>query len=267
MDIEHKVFPCGQFKAAEETQGTAEMIVSVFSNLDAGGDRVMPGFFAESLETRRTAEGYPKAKGVWGHDWYTPIAKTLEARELLPGDPLLPESLKDLGGLYVKGQFNLDTQRGREAFSDLRFGTIDEFSIGYSVQQEEYDRSTGERRLIKGDLWEWSPVLVGMNNATALLGTKRSGLPYADEGDTALAAVKGFAERSRSLADTRAKEGRTLSSANRTRLATLKESLASVIADLDELLAATAPEKSVDVMALFAAYQRTLATLNGVATN
>jgi hypothetical protein len=48
-------------------------------------------------------------KGVWMHDWKTPVAKTLEAKELLPGDPLLPPVLKDNGGAYVKAQFNLGT--------------------------------------------------------------------------------------------------------------------------------------------------------------
>ena len=267
MEIERKTFACGEFKAADTTQGIAEMIVSVFNNEDAGKDIVMPGFFAESLATRRTADGRPRAKGVWSHDWLSPIANTLDARELYAGDPLLPPQLQNLGGLWIKGQFNLDTQRGREAFSDLQFGTVDEFSIGYSADVVQYDSEADTRKLVKGTLYEWSPVLVGMNDATALLNTKRSeGQTLEAQGATALAAVAAYTERLRSIADLRAKEGRVLSSANRDRLASLKDSLASVLADIEELLAATEPPaKGADVAALWAHYQRTLARLNGVA--
>lgn len=264
--MERKLFGCGEFKATDASEGVAEMIVSVFNNVDAGGDIVMPGFFASSIATRRTSDGRPRAKGVWSHDWLSPIAKTLDAKELQPGDPLLPAALSGLGGLWVKAQFNRDTQRGREAFSDLQFGTIDEFSIGYSVKRDEFDRETGIRKLYEGEWYEWSPVLVGMNSATALLNTKQSeGQPFAEHAEQVLAACAGLVERSQALAALRTKEGRTLSSANRNRLANLKESLAAVIAELEELLAATEPEKAVDLTGLYLEYQRTIARLQGVA--
>ena len=177
MKIERKTFSAAEFKATDPAQGIAEMIVSVFGNVDGGNEVVCPGFFAESIAQRRTADGRPKAKGVWGHDWTTPIAKTLDARELYAGDPLLPPQLKELGGLWVKGQFNLDTQRGREAFSDLQGGYIDEFSIGYSVNPDGDQWDGGVRKLRKGQWYEWSPVLVGMNDRTALLSTKNANDP------------------------------------------------------------------------------------------
>src|SRR5262245_63868269 len=99
MTIQRKRFPLAECKADAE-QGTVEAIVSVFSNVDAGNERVLPGFFKSSLQRKLP-------KGVWMHDWKTPVAKTLEARELMPGDPLLPATIKDYGGLYIKGQFNL----------------------------------------------------------------------------------------------------------------------------------------------------------------
>ena len=179
MKIERKTFNAADFKATDAAQGIAEMIVSVFGNVDGGNEIIMPGFFAESIASRRTADGRPKAKGVFCHDWESPIAKTLDARELYAGDPMLPPHLKELGGLWVKGQFNLDTQRGREAFSDLQFGTMDEFSIGYGVTQDKWNAKTGVRELIKGDWYEWSPVLVGMNSATALISTKSAQLKAA----------------------------------------------------------------------------------------
>ena len=101
-----------EVKAATDT-GMLEAIVSVFYNIDSYGDRMMPGFFNESITKKLP-------KGVWMHDWTMPVAKTLEARELMPGDMMLPEKLRSLGGLYIKSQFNMETQRGREAFSDIK---------------------------------------------------------------------------------------------------------------------------------------------------
>lgn len=132
-------------------QGIIEAYVSIFDNVDLGGDKIIKGAFAESL-----AKKFPK--GVWMHEWETPIAKTLEARE-------------DEKGLYIKGQFNLETQRGKEAYSDLKFGIIDEFSIGYRVLDYEFDEA-GTRILKKVKLYEWSPVLAGMNPDTELLTVK-----------------------------------------------------------------------------------------------
>ena len=165
MQIERKSYSVADMKVADDQAGVIEAIVSVFSNVDLGNEKVMPGFFAKSIEKKLP-------KGVWAHDWKQPIAKTLEAKELLPGDPLLPASPKTLGGAYIKGQFNLDTQRGREAYSDIKFGIVDEFSIGYSVIEDKKDKESGVRELIKGDWKEWSPVLVGMNDQTALISIK-----------------------------------------------------------------------------------------------
>lgn len=340
MKIERKTFSAAEFKATDAAQGIAEMIVSVFGNVDAGNEVVVPGFFAESLASRRTADGRPRAKGVWGHDWLTPIAKTLDAQELLPGDPRLPVALKSLGGLWIKGQFNLDTQRGREAFSDLQFGSIDEFSFGFQVNQDRW--TDGRRYLVKGEFLEWSPVLVGMNPDTMLLGTKAAvptdskavdfntvrantqaeedlwdlrwelqsalrqsvdsilsddmldastklamirtsiaqygealvnwasqalalvamgidvgfdglessehkGRPYAEQVEAVLAAVTSLHGRSKALAALRSqsKEGRTLSTANRDKLASLLEALGSVATEITDLLAATEPPKAL----------------------
>jgi len=167
----HKSFPVASLKMDEE-QGIIEAIVSVTANKDRGGERVMPGFFAKSLTGKLP-------RGVWCHDWTMPIAKTLVAEEWAAGDSRLPEQLRDFGGYYIKGQFNLETQRGREAYSDLKFGTIDEFSIGFAVSKSQKNPTTKTLDLIEGEWFEWSPVLVGMNPATSLLNIKSAETPAA----------------------------------------------------------------------------------------
>lgn len=228
MNIERKSFQT-ELKALGD-EGIVEAIVSVFNNVDSVGDRVKYGFFDESIKSKLP-------KGVWQHDWNTPVAKTLEARELMAGDPMLPAGLRDLGGLYIKGQFNLNTQAGRETFSNIKEGIIDEFSIGYSVIEETYAQD-GARELVKGRLYEWSPVLFGANPATAVLGVK-SGLN--DDVETVTSELTRVITRLNERADIRKKEGRTLSSANVARLSTLLETLSSAVGDLKVLIDSATP--------------------------
>lgn len=139
------------FKIVDEEKGVIEAYVSIFGNVDAYGEIVEKGAFEESLKKKLP-------KGVWAHNWEMPVSKTLEG-------------IEDEKGLYIKGQFNLETQRGREAYSDVKFGIADEFSIGYFVQKDEIDKE-GVRHLMKIRLVEWSIVLAGANPDTELIDVK-----------------------------------------------------------------------------------------------
>lgn len=243
--IERKSYPIAGLKTDDEI-GQIEAIVSVFGNVDSGNEIVRPGFFKASI-----ARKLPK--GVWAHDWRQPIAKTLEAREILAGDPELPAHLKDLGGTYIKGQFNLETQRGREAYSDIKFGIVDEFSIGYQVTKDTMDQKTGIRELLEGDWAEWSPVLKGMNDQTTLISIKDAESESFDTFDKAVSAIEKQTQKMRGNHDNRTKEGRVLSSSNRQKVITCKDSLTALIADLEDLLMLSEPkpkEKAINVVAL-----------------
>lgn len=217
-----KSFSGVQFKAAASDDGIVEAIVSVFGNVDSYNERVMPGAFAASI-----AEKLPK--GVWMHDWMQPVAKTLEARELDPGDALLPEGIKNLGGLYVKAQFNLETQIGKESFSNIKAGIIDEFSIGYSVKKWAYDEETGVWDLIELGLYEWSPVLVGANRATALVSAKDfGGQKFADQLEALQADAEDCVTRIEGIKETRSDRKKWLSDDNVERAQKVLVSLKSV---------------------------------------
>ena len=260
MDMEFKTreVVC---KAYDDQTGIAEMIVSVFNNIDTGDDVIQPGFFQESLDQRKTVAGMPKVKGVWAHDWSMPIAKTLEAKELLPNDPLLPPALLALGGLYIKGQFNLETQRGKEAYSDLKFGTVDEFSIGFATKQFEMDRETGIRKLIKGELYEWSPVLVGMNDETVLLSIK-SAQPLESQIKALCNAVDSLGERVRSVKGMRQEEGRKISEERMNEVKALVKGLRDTADELEKSIVQEAPP--AEVIKEYAKFQQFIARQNGV---
>lgn len=213
-------------------EGIIEAVVSVFDNVDSYNERVIQGAFTKSLETKMP-------KGVWMHNWELPVAKTIEAVELKAGDARLPEEIKSYGGLLIKGKFNLNTQRGKEAFSDIAEGIIDEFSIGYTVNQESIG-TDGVRELLDVNLMEWSPVLVGANPSTALLSLK-SQLNFDDDCDALVADVKRFFERSKVRQEMRVKEGRVLSTSNINRVASFIETVKAGLADLEDMISNAAP--------------------------
>lgn len=147
--------------------GMIEAIVSVTNMRDNVNDVILPGAYEKSLKKRTP-------KGVWHHSWTDPIAKTHEVKELRPGDPLLPKTLPDgkpwpanAGALYVKMEFNLNTDRGKTAYEDVKFfGDSQEWSVGYKVPERKSHRKGGVRYIEELELYEYSPVLFGaMPNA------------------------------------------------------------------------------------------------------
>ena len=252
MQLEHKQF---NTHVTTDRKGIVEAIVAVFGNTDNANEVIMPGAFAKTLATRIP-------KGVWAHDWRVPIAKTLEAREVTAGE----KSAR--GGLFIKSAFNLDTQRGREAYSDIEFGIIDEFSIGYRVVKEAVDNDTGARELHELELFEFSPVLVGMNPETELLRIKQGVAPtFADQAASTLSAVANFTSCGKAMVSARAKEGRVISAVNRTRISAAVDAIRGmqVLADdLDALLVLAEPEKEKatddEVRMLYAEFLRSQQT-------
>ena len=165
-DILFKSNP-GQFNV-DEHEGIVECFVAGVGNKDSVGDIVLPGAFTKSLR-RRT----PRV--VWGHDWNHPIGKVLDIYEVGPNDPRLPAKMKDagIGGLYARVQFNLKSEKGREAFSNiLFFGMDQEWSIGYKTLDAEYDNRRQANMLREVELYEVSPVLHGANQLTGTISIK-----------------------------------------------------------------------------------------------
>lgn len=183
-------------KVIDKQQGVVQALVSVSGNEDKDGDVVVPG--ATSLGLARVTP-----KGVWSHDWNTPVAKTLNVTEVYPGDKSLPGDLltNGFGAMRVEMQFNLDSNAGREAFQQVKFfGDSQEWSVGYEVVSAVAgnDAETavvgalqrlGEasmnwyvtngkslanpsRFILDWTVYEYSPVLFGANNLTRSESTK-----------------------------------------------------------------------------------------------
>jgi len=183
-------------KVIDKAQGVVQALVSVSGNEDKDGDVVVPG--ATSLGLARVTP-----KGVWSHDWDTPVAKTLNVTEVYPGDKSLPGDLlvNGFGAMRVDMQFNLDSAAGQEAFSQVKFfGDAQEWSVGYEVVSAvpgdtadaavmgalqrmgeasmswfvSNAKSLGApgRFILDWTVYEYSPVLFGANGLTRTESTK-----------------------------------------------------------------------------------------------
>lgn len=148
---------------SDEGSGRVTCLASVTGIVDRVADNVLPGAYADTLTQRM-----PKV--IQHHDWRLTAGKVLEAAELRPGARELPSTLPDgtpwpssAGGLACLVQFNLKTQRGREAYEDTLFYGVDqEWSIGYHVPEGQSRRGqNGVREIKRLDLYEVSTVLFG----------------------------------------------------------------------------------------------------------
>jgi len=176
MDLEHKSLNT-EAEIKDADKGIVSAYVSVTGVIDMGNDVIEPGAFMSTLSKRM-----PKV--LANHDWGQIVGKTLVAREVEPGARELPRSIRslgDAGALYVEGQFNLKSARGRDAFEDVKFfGGEQEYSIGYLVPPGMATKGAGAPRRIHGlELYEWSMVPFGMNVHTRTAGVKAAvGSPH-----------------------------------------------------------------------------------------
>lgn len=150
-----------ELKEFSEEDGifTFKGYASTFGNIDLGGDRVARGAFAETI---RLQKNLPV---LWQHRHDDPIGIFTELRE-------------DGKGLFVQGQLPKDdTFVSGRVIPQMKIGSINKMSIGYSVEDFSYDGDV--RDLNKLHLWEISLVTIPMNPEAAVTDMK-SVVPFQD---------------------------------------------------------------------------------------
>ena len=142
-----------QFKA-DDVDSDSRIISGYAStyDLDQGGDVIVRGAFAKTLET-----GSNRVKVLWQHDSQQPIGRPQKMQE-------------DDKGLYVES-YIAKTRQGDEALELAREGIIDSMSIGYMVNDSEY-KDDGVRVIKELTLMEYSLVTWPMNEAAVITGVK-----------------------------------------------------------------------------------------------
>ena len=131
-----------------DDDGAVEGYASLFGEIDAARDMVMPGAFARTLKTR----GIRRVPMLFQHDPAEPVGVWLELTE-------------DFRGLRARGKLIPEVARGRELLALLRAGAVDGLSIGFRTVKGRVDPASRVRRIIDLDLWEISivtfPLLAG----------------------------------------------------------------------------------------------------------
>jgi len=178
MDRETKAGPAFTVKA-DQDQGIVETIFSVFGNVDNGGDIVHPGAF-----TKTFAERGLEVRVLDQHmtdSVSRALGKPLELREVgrdeLPAD-LLERFPEATGGALAKVQFLMSTPEGKGAFERIKEGVINQWSFAFLPLDADFSEVTmdGEPMTVRNlrtlKLFEISPVLFGMNEATTTTSAK-----------------------------------------------------------------------------------------------
>jgi hypothetical protein len=233
MEIERKSFSGIELKADKPGAFTAR--IATLNVIDKDGDVTLPGAMPDGKTILISAYQH----GSWGGA--LPVGKGVIREQ---GDEVL-----------VDGEFNLNTDTGKEHYETLKFAPdLSEWSYGLRVlevdEESEWSKNPSVWRVFKRlDVFEASPVLRGAGINTGLLAIKseKTGLTYAEQAETALAAVVDLVDRTKSLADLRRKEGRNLSTANMERIAGLRKAMTELAGELGTLAANDTEEKGEEL--------------------
>lgn len=157
--------PKAEVRVVDEGKRQFTAKVLTYNTIDDYGTIWKPGCFDESLSARM-----PRI--AWAHRWDDPIGHYTE---------VVKNSERD--GLILLGQLSdFDAvPRARQAYSQMKDGTIDQFSVGFTrqkwsnVDDDELRAAGAYEEMQKALLDEASPVLVGAVQGTALLGVRSGG--------------------------------------------------------------------------------------------
>lgn len=147
--MQHKDFRC-EIKAVGE-DGTFEGLLSVYGNVDQGGDVVERGAFAKTLK-----ENGATVPMLWQHDTKQPIG-SMELTDT-------PE------GLRCKATFVLEVPQAQIAYALVKRSIVKGLSIGYDTIKDSVEN--GVRKLKELRLWEGSVVTFPMNMQAVIASVK-----------------------------------------------------------------------------------------------
>lgn len=198
-----KSLPIGQVKAGPEDglkEGEFLVYPSTFTREpDAYGDVVAKGAFLDNL--KQWEESGNTLPGLYGHRMDDPDFFVAGASEMGEDDH----------GWWVKGEFDLESPKGKQVYRLVKGRRLNQLSFAYDVIDEggvelEGGRKANELRKLK--VYEFSFVPVGANQDTSVVAVK--------------ALVDGI------------KAGRVLSAKNESALREARDSIDSVLTSLGD---------------------------------
>ena len=227
MSVLRKSYPV-TLKTLEGEKGKVEAIVSVFGNVDLGGDRVVKGAFAKSIG--KWEESGKPVPVIFNHDWsdlwsHIGAVESLEETE---------QGLKAVYTLDID-----DNPAAAQVYRLMKRGSLKEHSFAYTVVKDRQTKDATE--LLELDIIEVGPTLKGMNPDTEVLAVKSALEEVTERHKADLAYLAGRDVTVDELADG-AKAGRVISKANEAKLRSAMDAIASVLSSLGS--ADEEPEKS-----------------------
>lgn len=147
-----------EMDASVTPEGVIEGYASTYNAApDAQSDVVLPGAFTTALKDAQSGN-FPVM--LWSHRMEEPIGRWTGMEDT-------PK------GLFVRGQLNLKTVKGREAFEHVKAGDANGLSVGYLTPENgrEYV-GQGTFHLKSVDLKEISIVTIPSNPAARISGVK-----------------------------------------------------------------------------------------------
>lgn len=151
MTLQHLVVPIEWKAADDEDDNILVGYASTFGNVDLGGDVVVKGAFAKSVETINAKGGGIPLLADHVASTASVLGTIYEARE-------------DDKGLVIKARIS-KAPSAQDTAVKLREGHLSKMSIGYETMDEAFEDKDGQRvRLLKEvKLWETSVVVFPMN--------------------------------------------------------------------------------------------------------
>lgn len=150
-------------KGVDDSQGIVEAYVNTMGIKDHDGDIINPEAFDSSIRSRLPIPV------LSGHDQSQLVGKVLFAQ---------PEHISgDEHRLFARMQMNMDTQAGREAYSNIAGAFVREWSVGFNIPGNDavaYDRDGADstRTIMDLDWIEVSSVVRGASPSTMTIGAK-----------------------------------------------------------------------------------------------
>lgn len=181
-----------QIKAVDAAAGTVEAIVSVFDNVDLGGDRVVEGAFTKTLQ-EWAAKGDP-IPVIWSHEWDDPTSHI----------GVVTEIAEQAGvGLWTRMQLDVEAnEKAAYVARLLKQRRVTQFSFGYYTRDHRIvtdPDGKSVRELTDLELFEVGPTLLGMNPATQLLEAAsryaKAGRVLSAKNEEALAQARDLIDR------------------------------------------------------------------------
>jgi HK97 family phage prohead protease len=149
-------------KELDARKGTVLARVNSLGVEDLQHDVMEPGCWTDCINSMHHGQkSWPTI--LWNHNWEQPVGKVAVAFETEDS-------------LMIRGKFNLDTERGRSAFSDVSKGLVSQWSVGFMPAEDghSYDRNGVHHVSRVGEWAEVSCVLLGASPHTATLETKNA---------------------------------------------------------------------------------------------